>query len=82
MERQKTLGCFAKGLLLLIFLCALLALFPRGKIAAKDKEFSSDLNDRYVVLFHNPAKMPDRETGQFSCVWDIQKHFFSRIWAI
>src|SRR2546429_2937463 len=52
----------------------LLAGFPAGKIASKDKEFPANLNDWNAIFFNDSAEMPDRKACQFGGRRDIQEH--------
>ncbi len=55
----------------------LLAGFPAGKIASKDKEFPANLNDWNAVFFNDSAEMPDRKPCEFGGGGNVQKHLRS-----
>jgi hypothetical protein len=55
----------------------LLAGFPTGKIASKDKEFPANLNDWNAIFFNDSAEMPDRKPCEFGGGGNVQKHLRS-----
>ena len=55
----------------------LLAGFPAGKIASKDKEFPANLNDWNAIFFNDSAEMPDRKPCEFGGGGNVQKHLRS-----
>ena len=55
----------------------LLAGFPSGKVASKNKEFPANLNDWNTVFFNDSAEMPDRKPCEFGGGGNVQKHLRS-----
>src|SRR5881296_1761514 len=55
----------------------LLAGFPSGKVASKNKEFPANLNDWNTVFFNDSAEMPDRKPCEFGGGGNVHKHLRS-----